>query len=604
MKKYFLLFFFFSLLNNTLIWGGKLPDNIVLSVMYFDNTSKNLEFDWMRKGVADLIISDISKTKQIQVVQRENLQKVLVEQKLALSGVINKDSAIEVGNTLGANVVLLGSFIIFDDKINIDGQIIDIKTSEIMDSVRTTGNVSNFLLVEKKFSIELLKTLGVKLTPENQKTIEQLETENLDAVKYNYEGISAVDDEQIKKALELFKKATQMAPEYKSAQENYAYFSKNVSGENIFSEAFSQLSNKTDFLTTSKKLLKDLADEIIKNGFVIKIGEPNISTNLNDFDNITVKVNVEISLDDSVREKIYQVEKTLEGSVIFLDEGIHCIAFKGDGAGIDNEKEAEYGLNMYFYNLLCDMEIIFTFVDSNGHIIAGKSYGNSKKFDNVSSIVDVSPFFVTGIRKGEPGFYLVSFMGKSIEISIVLPLLPLAEAKKLSSIKSKVKNGSRRGEDISSGERITEEYKSTTEYKSISKAMHFRGNLRNALTIYYDQNEGNYPSSLEELKKEYIDRNITPELVSQGFLPPKKQKYIDNIPIVKLNISENWEGNGKNTVKMVTSSSYIDSYSLAEENLRTYVDNTTTWLYDWTTGIVILNCNYFWKEKNKRLCDF
>ncbi|MFH2071191.1 MAG: CsgG/HfaB family protein [Elusimicrobiota bacterium] len=472
MKKYVILLLFLS--HCTLSYGTKLPDNIVLSVMYFDNASKSHDFDWMRKGIADMVISDLSKIKKIKVVQRENLQKVLEEQKLALTGIISEDSAVKAGNILGANVILLGSFIVFNNEIRIDGQLIDIKTSEVIDGVMVAGKVSKFLLLEKQFSMELLKKLGVKLTPENQKLIKHIETENLDALKYNYEGISAIDDKQIAKALELFKKATQIAPEYKSAQNNYAYFSKNVSGENIFSEAFSQLDNKTDFLTTSKKLLEDLADEIVKKGFIIRIGEPIISTDINNPDKVNIKVDVKIALDKKVRNKIFKAQQSLKGgwckaggvsygistsayfaayyadfsySRLWVDYAPGCIAFFGKGADFYEKEEKEYRLNKYFYNLLKDLKVVFIFADKDGNTII-EVIGASNPIpgrgrtgrDHRVSTCDL-PFKVLGMLRWNSDFHFFVIWAKERVGQIILAedtAVLLKDAKKITSIISRV----------------------------------------------------------------------------------------------------------------------------------------------------------------------
>ncbi len=48
-----------------------------LSVLYFENNSRSKELNWLSKGLTDMLISDIAGTGSIQVVQRENLQKIL-----------------------------------------------------------------------------------------------------------------------------------------------------------------------------------------------------------------------------------------------------------------------------------------------------------------------------------------------------------------------------------------------------------------------------------------------------------------------------------------------------------------------------------------------
>jgi hypothetical protein len=54
------------------------PD--VWSVLYFNNTTQEKKHAWLSKGLADMLITDLSQVPQIKVVEREELQKVLKEQ--------------------------------------------------------------------------------------------------------------------------------------------------------------------------------------------------------------------------------------------------------------------------------------------------------------------------------------------------------------------------------------------------------------------------------------------------------------------------------------------------------------------------------------------
>ncbi|MBL7942262.1 MAG: hypothetical protein JNM00_05830, partial [Flavobacteriales bacterium] len=50
----------------------------------------------------------------LKVVDREHMQAILQEQKLQLSGVINEQTAVEVGNLVGAQAILTGTVLSFD----------------------------------------------------------------------------------------------------------------------------------------------------------------------------------------------------------------------------------------------------------------------------------------------------------------------------------------------------------------------------------------------------------------------------------------------------------------------------------------------------------
>src|SRR4030043_1238135 len=89
----------------------------VISILYFDNTTRNKEYDWLSKGLADMLITDISNSNQIQVVERENLEKLMNEVKLALAGFTDEKQAAHVGRLLNASKLIYGSYIVMENRI-------------------------------------------------------------------------------------------------------------------------------------------------------------------------------------------------------------------------------------------------------------------------------------------------------------------------------------------------------------------------------------------------------------------------------------------------------------------------------------------------------
>ncbi|HEB31756.1 MAG TPA: hypothetical protein ENI15_12915 [Spirochaetes bacterium] len=74
---------------------------------------------------------EISKVEGITVIERDTLDMILEEQKLALSDLMDTTNAIEIGKLLTANHMLTGSVIEMADSVVIFGRIINVETAEI-----------------------------------------------------------------------------------------------------------------------------------------------------------------------------------------------------------------------------------------------------------------------------------------------------------------------------------------------------------------------------------------------------------------------------------------------------------------------------------------
>ena len=186
----------------------------VVSILYFNNTTKIEAHDWLRKGLADMLITDISQVPQIKVVEREALEKILKEQALSLTGAVDENQAVEVGKLLNAKKLIYGSYIVTAKKIRIDAKISDVETGTIAAGIEVTGKIDQIFELEKSLAQKILSKLSLKVPD----AIKIHETSSIDALRTYYEGVSLFDEGKIKKAKEKFLKAKQLDPLYLKPQ--------------------------------------------------------------------------------------------------------------------------------------------------------------------------------------------------------------------------------------------------------------------------------------------------------------------------------------------------------------------------------------------------
>ncbi len=217
MKKIILLFSLILLSQNLF------SESRTVSVMYFDNTTKNADYEWFKKGLADMVITDLSQSSKIKVVERENLEKVIKEQQLQLAGVVSDKDAVELGELLQAKTLIYGSFVIQGDQIRIDAKITDVESGKIEKSMKVEGKTSDIFALQQDFS----RRLFLHLVLEPVSGAAEPESLQLDAVKNYYEGLDLMDKGSIDQAMEKFKKSSKIDPLYlrpqKSMEEGYKF---------------------------------------------------------------------------------------------------------------------------------------------------------------------------------------------------------------------------------------------------------------------------------------------------------------------------------------------------------------------------------------------
>jgi TolB-like protein len=134
-----------------------------VAVLYFDYGGKDDDMAALRKGLAQMMISDLSALDAIQLVERERLEEVLAELKLGQSGKLDAASAARAGKLLGARYMVLGSYFDLKDTLRVDARVVEVETGKVLQSVGASGASDDFLTLEQKLVADVGATLTKQL---------------------------------------------------------------------------------------------------------------------------------------------------------------------------------------------------------------------------------------------------------------------------------------------------------------------------------------------------------------------------------------------------------------------------------------------------------
>ncbi len=120
--------------------GAEMP---LLTVAIFDFDSKDENVRDLGPKVATLLNATLSAEPNLILVERAELEKVLGEQELSLSGTISTDTAAKVGNLTGAKVLITGRVFKVDKETMVVAKVIGTETSRVYgEMVKGTTAVS------------------------------------------------------------------------------------------------------------------------------------------------------------------------------------------------------------------------------------------------------------------------------------------------------------------------------------------------------------------------------------------------------------------------------------------------------------------------------
>ena len=199
---------------------GEKTDENTVAVTYFHNIGSE-GLNPLSKGITAMLITDISQVKELKVVEREKIQAMFDEMKLADTGLVEQSTVPKMGKLLHARNITTGSY---TDITDVDLQITSIvfeteknKEKGIHDS---KGKLLEFFELEKEVAKAILTTLKINWdnVPEEAKLIH---TKNYKAFLNYSVGLDYLDKEDYEKAKVSLKKAVELDPNFKLAKEAY-----------------------------------------------------------------------------------------------------------------------------------------------------------------------------------------------------------------------------------------------------------------------------------------------------------------------------------------------------------------------------------------------
>lgn len=198
---------------------GHADDRIAVAVSYFENTSKDAKLEPLKKGLAEMLITDLSISRDIRLVERERLNDVLKEIALQKSPYMDQASAAKLGKGLGAAFILTGSYIVSGETMRVDCRVVDVESSAVVIAVKAEGASKDFMAIERDLSAQLLQAISGSVGLAQKKRIGAGSTGNLDALAAFSDGLDALDAGDALLAAKALKKALSEDPDFKAAQQ-------------------------------------------------------------------------------------------------------------------------------------------------------------------------------------------------------------------------------------------------------------------------------------------------------------------------------------------------------------------------------------------------
>ena len=178
-----------------------------IAVLYFENLSGVKEDEYLRDGITEDILTDLSKIKGLNVFPRTTM--------LAFRD--QKATAADVSRQLHADFALEGSLRRAGNRLRINAQLVDAASGFPVWSERYDREMSDIFAVQDEIAHKIAEALRIKLTPQEQAELAAKPTENLQAYDLYLRGRSYArrrTTRDMEFALQMFENAVALDPSF------------------------------------------------------------------------------------------------------------------------------------------------------------------------------------------------------------------------------------------------------------------------------------------------------------------------------------------------------------------------------------------------------
>ena len=185
-----------------------LPDKPSIAVLPFQNMSGDAEQEYFADGMAEDIITALSRFKSLFVIARN-------------SSFTYKGKSVDikqVGRELGVRYVLEGSVRKAGNRVRITGQLIDATTDRHLWADKFDGALEDVFGLQDQVTASVVGVIAPTLEQAEIERMRQKPTERLDSYDFFLRGMASLNKmSSLSEAREFFKKAFELDPDYGAA---------------------------------------------------------------------------------------------------------------------------------------------------------------------------------------------------------------------------------------------------------------------------------------------------------------------------------------------------------------------------------------------------
>jgi eukaryotic-like serine/threonine-protein kinase len=187
-----------------------------VAVLNFRNSTSRPEAAWLSTALPEMLTTELAAGEKLRTITGEEVAQMKMNLSLPDSDSLSAQTLSQVGKTMGADLVVLGSYVALPDgKLRVDLHLQDVAAGETVLSVNQTGDESNLFDLVSRAGIQLREKCGAgQVTQQEQAGVRAAFPSTPEASKLYAEGLAKLRVFDATAARDLLQQAVAAEPNH------------------------------------------------------------------------------------------------------------------------------------------------------------------------------------------------------------------------------------------------------------------------------------------------------------------------------------------------------------------------------------------------------
>jgi TolB-like protein len=196
------------------------PQVGTVAVFPFAYQGADPQFRPLGRALAEMLVTDLSQTERLRVLERSRIQLLVDEMNLGDSGLVDTLTTARSGRLLGAERIVQGQINVNEMLLRLQAAIVGSSSGQLAGQPLVEEDALQQLFeMQKRLAFNLYGSLGIQLTPAERERISQVPTQNLQALLAYGQCLEAEDAGQFAEAAAFCAQAAALDPGFVAARQ-------------------------------------------------------------------------------------------------------------------------------------------------------------------------------------------------------------------------------------------------------------------------------------------------------------------------------------------------------------------------------------------------